>query len=144
MQSSASDLGMQLTVARVHDEVAVDQAVNAIAREGDAGLIFPSDPFTATRLKQMVDIAAHYALPAVYPFRSFAESGGLLSYGVDLLSQYAQAASYIDRILKGVKSSDLPVQTPTKFQLVVNLKTAKALGLLIPPALLAQADETIE
>ena len=102
------------------------------------------DVFTAVHRGPVIRLAARYRLPAVYPFRYFATSGGLMSYGVDLRDLYRRAASYVDRILKGAKPADLPVQQPTKFELVVNLKTAKALGVTIPPFLLDSADEVIE
>jgi putative ABC transport system substrate-binding protein len=102
------------------------------------------DTFTGIHREQIVSLAARYHLPTVYPFRWFAEIGGLLSYGIDTDDMYRRAASYVDRIFKGGKPADLPVQAPTKFELVVNLKTAKALGLEVPPTLLARADEVIE
>ena len=114
-----------------------------IAQVGDAGVVFPPDPYTYT-YGRIVEIAAQYRVPAVYGFPVFAQRGALLSYGVDLDAQYGEAATYIDRILKGTQPADLPVQLPTKFELVINLKTAKALGIEIPPSLLAQADEVIE
>jgi putative tryptophan/tyrosine transport system substrate-binding protein len=102
------------------------------------------DSFTSAHRAEITSLAARYRLPAVYPFRFFAEVGGLLSYGNDQLDNFRRAATYIDRILKGAKPSELPVQAPVKFELVINLKTAKALGLDVPPTLLAHADEVIE
>ena len=102
------------------------------------------DVFLFLHRAEVISLAAHYRLPAVYPQRDFAEIGGLLSYGNDRLDQYSRAGIYVDRILKGEKPVDLPVQAPTKYELVINLKTAKALGLDVPPALLARADEVIE
>jgi putative ABC transport system substrate-binding protein len=102
------------------------------------------DLFTATNRQSIVAIAAHHRLPAVYPFRYFVAGGGLMSYGIEMLETYRQAASYVDRILKGAKPADLPVQQPTKYETVINLKTARALGLDVPPTLLARADELIE
>ena len=101
-------------------------------------------PFGANHPKVIATLADRYKLPAVYPFRYFVGVGGLISYGPDLVDQYRQAAGYVDRILRGEKPADLPVQAPTKYELVINLKTAKALGLEVPPMLLARADETIE
>jgi putative tryptophan/tyrosine transport system substrate-binding protein len=102
------------------------------------------DTFTGMHREQIVSLAARYRLPAVYPFRWFAEIGGLLSYGLDTYDMYRRAASYVDRIFKGAKPADLPVQAPIKLDLVINLRTAKALGLDIPPILLARADEVVE
>ena len=145
LRESADALGVEVTVARVRDVAAIEQAVGSIAKAGDAGLVFPPDPYTYSYTHgRIVEIAAQYRVPAVYGFPVLAQSGALLSYGVDLFAQYGEAATYIDRILRGTQPADLPVQMPTKFELVINLKTAKALGIVIPPSLLAQADEVIE
>jgi putative ABC transport system substrate-binding protein len=143
MRASADALGVEFTVARVHDVAAIEQAVGSIAQAGDGGVVFPPDAYTYT-FGRIVEIAAQYRVPAVYCFRFLAQSGGLLSYGVDLLAQQGAAVTYIDRILRGTRPADLPVQMPTKFELAINLKTAKALDIVIPPSLLAQADEVIE
>ena len=102
------------------------------------------DSFTIAHRLEIIKLADHYRLPAVYPYRFFAEVGGLVSYGVDLVDNYRRIGAYVDRILKGEKPSDLPIQAPVKFELIINLKTAKALGLNMPSALLARADEVIE
>jgi putative ABC transport system substrate-binding protein len=107
-------------------------------------LIFPTDSFINTHRKLVIELAARYRLPAMYSLRHYAASGGLVSYGIDTNDQYRQAAAYVDRILRGAKPADLPVQQPTKFEFVINLKTAKALGLDVPAQLLARADEVIE
>jgi putative ABC transport system substrate-binding protein len=122
----------------------MERAIEAFAREPNGGIIVVPD-FNIINLRQpIVTLAAQHRLPAVYPFRYFAATGGLMSYGVSQIDQFKRAASYVDRILKGEKPADLPVQAPTKYELVINLKTAKALGLTVPPTLLARADEVIE
>jgi putative ABC transport system substrate-binding protein len=118
--------------------------LTTLGREPGGGLIVVPDTFTRVNRKIIVNLAARYRLPAIYPYRQFADDGGLASYGPDTVEQYRLAAGYIDRILRGAKPADLPVQQPTKFELVINLKTAKALGITVPPTLLARADEVIE
>jgi putative ABC transport system substrate-binding protein len=122
----------------------IKSAVASLAGEPNGGLIIAFDAFTTAYSEKIVEMAGLYRLPAVYPFGFSARRGGLLSYGVDQTEQFRQAASYVDRILKGEKPADLPVQQPTKFELVINLKTAKALGLTVPQTLLVAADEVIE
>jgi ABC-type uncharacterized transport system substrate-binding protein len=131
-------------VEAVHDGSELDSVVAAQAREANSGLIAMPDTFTVTYRVEITSLAARYRLPAVYPYRFFAEVGGLLSYGVDETDNFRRAATYVDRVLKGAKPSELPVQAPVKFELVINLKAATALGLTVPPALLARADEAIE
>ena len=113
-------------------------------REPGGGLIVLPDPFTASHYKQIVELAARYRLPAIYAIRDYVNEGGLMSYGTDAVDMYRRAASYVDQILKGANPANLPVQAPTKFMLVINLKTAKALGLTVPASLLDRADEVIE
>jgi putative tryptophan/tyrosine transport system substrate-binding protein len=155
LRVSADALGVEITVVRVHGgrgaieqavrgEGAIEQAVRSIAQAGDAGLVFPPDSYGVSTNWGIVQIAAQYRVPAVYGFGEFVQRGGLISYGVNLSAQYSEAATYIDRILKGTPPADLPVQMPTKFELAINLRTAKALGIVIPPSLLALADEVIE
>jgi ABC-type uncharacterized transport system substrate-binding protein len=126
------------------ERAATERAVEAFAREPNGGLIVLPDFNIVVLRHAIVALATRHRLPAVYPFRHFATAGGLMSYGVDQVEQSRRAASYVDRILKGEKPADLPVQAPTKFELVINLKTAKALGLEVSPMLLARADEVIE
>ena len=128
----------------MHDAGEIERAVSAFARVSNGGLIVVANPLTTINRELIIALAARHRLPAVYPFRFFVTSGGLISYGPDIIDQYRRAAGYVDRILKGEKPADLPVQAPTKFELVINLKTAKALGLQIPDRLLALADEVIE
>ena len=135
---------LKLIRIQVRDLAEMESAVAAHGRTPDAGLIVLPEPFTSIHYKLIAALAAEHRLPAVYPYRFFAVDGGLLSYGVESVNQFRQAASYVDRILKGAKPADLPVQLPTKFELVINLKTAKALGILISPTLIARADEVIE
>jgi putative ABC transport system substrate-binding protein len=127
-----------------HDTSELESVIAAQAREPNTGLFVMPDAFTITYRVEITSLAARYRLPAVYAFRFFAEVGGLLSYGEDLTDNFRRAATYADRILKGEKPSELPVQAPVKFQLVINLKTAKVLGLTVPDKLLARADEVIE
>jgi putative ABC transport system substrate-binding protein len=126
------------------DEPGLRTAIGAFNGQNSAGLIVLPDPFFGTYRSTIFELAAKQRHPAIYPFRSFADDGGLISYGVDLLDQVRRCASYVDQILKGARPGDLPVQAPTKFEMVINLKTARALGLDVSPALLARADEVIE
>ena len=136
---------MELSVVDLRDTDAIEQDVADFARGSkNGGLIVTVGPFGANHPNVITTLANRYKLPAVYPFRYFVGVGGLMSYGPDLVSQFRPAAGYVDRILKGEKPADLPVQTPTKYELVINLKTARALGLEVPPTLLARADEMIE
>ena len=144
LQATASSLGLELSPISVRDAGEVEQAVTAFARSMNSGLVVTASSFVVPHRDLIFALAARYHLPAVYPFRFYAAAGGLASYGPDLIDNYTRAAGYVDRILKGEKPADLPVQAPTKYQLVINLKTAKALSLTIPPSLLAGADEVIE
>jgi putative ABC transport system substrate-binding protein len=128
----------------MRDADEIERAVAAFARAANGGLIVTASGLAARHLDLIVTLAARYKLPAVYFERSFVAGGGLISYGADYTDQYRRAAGYVDRILKGEKPADLPVQAPTRYDLVINLKTAKALGLTVPPSLLAIADEVIE
>ena len=143
-KAAAAFFTLEPIVAPVRDTSELETVVAAQAREPNGGLIVMPDTFTTGHRAEIAALAARYRLPAVYAFRFFAEVGGLLSYGNDLTNDFRRAATYADRILKGEKPSELPVQLPTKFELVINLKAAKALGLTVPPALLATADEVIE
>jgi len=144
IQAVAPPLGVEVIPINMRNAPEIERAVAAFARSANGGLIVTgSGPATAHR-ELITTLAARHRLPAVYPFRFFAAGGGLVSYGPDLADQHRRAAGYVDRILNGEKPSDLPVQAPTKYELVINLKTAKALGLEIPDKLLALADEVIE
>jgi ABC transporter substrate binding protein len=140
----AAPLSVESIAGPVHERGEIERTIEAFARGSNGGLLVLPDNFINAQRKLIVALAEKYRLPAIYPFRFFVSDGGLLSYGVDVVDMYRGAASYVDRILKGAKPGDLPVQQPTKFELVINLKTAKALGLDVPPALLARTDEVIE
>jgi|SRR6266545_3649700 putative ABC transport system substrate-binding protein len=143
-KAAAPSFAVEAIAAPVHDSSELESVVAALAREPNGGFIAMPDSFLIAHRAEVTSLAARHRLPAVYPFRHFTEVGGLLSYGSDQLDNYRRAASYADRILKGEKPSELPVQVPVKFEMTVNLKTAKALGLEVPPMLLARADEVIE
>ena len=143
-KAAAASLGAEAIVAPVHDMPGVESLVATEAREPSNGLVVIPDAFTVAHRAEITALAARYHVPAVYWSRSFVEVGGLISYGPYIVDEYRRAASYADRILKGSKPSELPVQAPVKFELVLNLKTAKALGLDVPPSLLAAAHEVIE
>jgi putative tryptophan/tyrosine transport system substrate-binding protein len=144
IQAVAPPFGVELSPVDVRDGGEIEQAVTAFAHEPNGGLIVTGSPSQAVHRKLIVSLAARHRLPAVYPFRYMTTEGGLIAYGPEIIDQYRRAANYVDRILKGEKPADLPVQAPTKFELVINMKTAKALGLEVPPTLLARADEVIE
>ncbi len=144
LQAAAPSLGMELNPLDVHDEREIERAVTAFARSPNDGLVVTAAPLATRHRDLIVALAARHRLPAVYASRVFVTDGGLIYYGPDLLDQYRSSAAYIDRILKGEKPADLPVQAPTKYELAINLKTAKALGLTVPPSVLARADEVIE
>jgi putative tryptophan/tyrosine transport system substrate-binding protein len=144
IEAAAPSFAVKVTAARVHDVPEMERAITVAGREPNGGFIVPGDAFTTAHSELITALAAQHRIPAVYPYRLFVRSGGLLSYSVDYFEQFRQVVVYIDRILKGAKPADLPVQQPTKFQLFINLKTAKELGLTVPPSLLVQADEVIE
>jgi putative tryptophan/tyrosine transport system substrate-binding protein len=144
IQAVAPSLGVELNPVGVRDAGEIERGVTTFARGSNGGLIVTGSPLTAVHRDLIVTLATQHHLPAVYPFRYFATSGGLIAYGPNSVEPYRRAAGYIDRILKGEKPADLPVQAPTKYELVINLKTAKALGLDVPATLLAAADEVIE
>jgi putative ABC transport system substrate-binding protein len=144
MEAAARSTAVTLIVVPTRSVAEIEQAVAAAAREKDGGLIVLPDSFLVAKQDIVVALTARQRVPAVYAIRPFAAAGGLIAYGIDRAELLRLAASYVDRILKGEKPADLPVQLPTKFELVINLKTAKALGLTVPPTLLARADEVIE
>jgi putative ABC transport system substrate-binding protein len=143
-KAAAASFGVAAIAAPVHDPSELESVIAGQARELNGGLIVIADPFLTVHRVEIISLAAHYRLPAVYPFRFFAELGGLLSYGHDVVDNFRRAAVYVDRVLRGAKPSELPVQAPDKFELVINLKTAKALGLDVPLNLQQRADEVIE
>ena len=144
IQAFSPALGIELRPINVRSAADIEREVKAFASEPDSGLITVVSGASQIHRELIVSLAARHKLPTVYPYRFFTTGGGLVSYGPDLLGQYRRAAGYVDRILKGEKPADLPVQAPTKYELVINLKTAKALGLTVPPSVLARADEVIE
>jgi putative tryptophan/tyrosine transport system substrate-binding protein len=144
IQSVAQSLGMEVSPINARDAPEIERAIAAFAHSSNGGLVVTQSALSFIHRDLIVNLAARYKLPAVYYERNFATAGGLISYGPDFIDQHRQAATYVDRILKGAKPADLPVQAPTKYELVINLKTAKTLGLDVPPALLTSADEVIE
>ena len=144
IQAVAPSLGMDVVPINVRDVPEIERALAAFARSSNGSLIVTPSGFASVSRDLIITLAARHRLPAVYFGRYFVNSGGLISYGNDIVDQYRRAAGYVDRILRGEKPADLPVQAPTKYELVINLKTAKALGLEIPPTVLARADEVIE
>jgi putative ABC transport system substrate-binding protein len=144
IQSVASSVGVEVVPVNVRDPDEIERAVTAFARTTNSGMVVTASAATLVHLDRIVALAARLRLPAVYPRRRYVDAGGLISYGWDVVAQFRQAAGYVDRILKGEKPADLPVQAPTKYELVINLKTAKAIGLTVPDTLLARADEVIE
>jgi putative tryptophan/tyrosine transport system substrate-binding protein len=144
VEKAARTVGQQVHVMQVSNEPEIETAFLTLATLKVGGLLVTSDPIFLTQSNKFVALAARYALPAVYYVREFVAAGGLMSYGTSFPAVYHQAGEYVGRILKGEKPGDLPIQQPTKFELVINLKTAKALGLNVPPTLLARADEVIE
>ena len=144
LQVAAEPTGLELSPLSIRDAGEIERGITAFAREPNSGLIVGVGGGTVVHRRAIIDSAARNRLPAVYPYKFMATEGGLMSYGVDLVEQYRRAASYVDRILRGEKPADLPVQKPTKYYLIANLKTAKALGITMPSSLLARADEVIE
>ena len=141
---SAPSLAIELVPSPVETAADIERAIESFARVPNGGLVLPPDTTTIVHRDLIIALAARHRLPAVYAFRFFVAAGGLMSYGIDQVDMFRQAASYVDRILRGAKPADLPVQAPTKFETTLNLKTAKALGLTVPPGLLVAADEVIE
>jgi putative ABC transport system substrate-binding protein len=144
LEGAGSATGVKLIAAQVRDAAEIDQAIATMARQSNGGLIMLPSALAQVNREMITKVTAQHRLPAVYPFRYFVATGGLMSYGVDTVDVFLRSASYIDRVLKGEKPAALAVQQPTKFELTINLKTAKALGLTVPPTLLARADEVIE
>ena len=143
-QTIAPSLGAEVSAISLRDAAEIERGIDAFAHGSNAGLIVAPNSLAINHRALIIALADRHRLPAIYPFRYFATDGGLIYYGPNVVDQYRQAAGYVDRILKGEKPADLPVQAPTKYELVINLKTAKALGLTVPPSVLARADEVIE
>jgi len=144
VQRAASAKGMQLHIARASKEDDFEPAFASLVQQKVDALVVGTDPFFTSRREQIVALASRYAVPAIYEWQEFAEAGGLVSYGTSLTSLYREVGTYVGKVLKGTKPADLPIQQPTNFELVINLKAAKALGLTVPPTLLAAADKVIE
>jgi putative tryptophan/tyrosine transport system substrate-binding protein len=144
VEAAASNFAVEVVMAPVHGPAEIEAAVTTLGREPGGGLIVPPDAFLVNYRKLIVELAARYRLPAIYGLSFITAEGGLASYGIKTSEQFRQAAGYVDRILRGEKAGDLPVQQPTKYELVINPRTAKALGLDVPPTLIARADEVIE
>jgi putative tryptophan/tyrosine transport system substrate-binding protein len=144
LRRAAPKFTVELIESPVHDSSDIEAVLTALGREPGGGLILLPDTFLASNLKLILEMTARHRVPAIYPFRYFVSAGGLVSYGPDVDDQFRQAAAYVDRILRGEKPGNLPVQQPTKFEMVINMKTAKALGLTVPDKLLVAADEVIE
>jgi putative tryptophan/tyrosine transport system substrate-binding protein len=143
-EAGAPALGIELVAGRVENAADIERFIESFARIPDGGLILPPDTTTVVNRERIIALAAQHRLPAVYAFRAHVISGGLMSYGTDFVDLFRLAASYVDRILRGDKPADLPVQVPVKYETVLNLKTAKALGLTVPDLLIVRADEVIE
>jgi putative tryptophan/tyrosine transport system substrate-binding protein len=144
IEDAARSIAVETIAVPVEGAAEIETAVAAFAQASSAGLIVQPDVITTDHRTLILRLAAQHRLPSIYPFRFFVAEGGLASYGVNVVDLYRRAAGYVDRILKGEKPGDLPVQAPVKFDLVINLKTARSLGLEVPPILLATADEVIE
>jgi putative ABC transport system substrate-binding protein len=144
IEEAAPSIGVQVIETVVHDVTDIKRAIERFGREPNGGLVVLPDVTTVRHRRTTMSLAAHHRLPAIYPTDYFTKEGGLISYGADYLDLYRKSASYVDRILRGAKPAELPVQGPTKFQLAINLGTAKALGLTVPPALLLRADQVVE
>ena len=140
----ATKLKVQPIIAEVHDPSEIENAITKLGSESGSGLILVPDNFMSVHRDLIISLTAQFRIPAIYPYRYFAEAGGLVSYGVDAIDQFRRASGHVSRILRGAKPADLPVQAPTKFELVINLRTAKDLGIVIPRILLAGAEQVIE